>query len=114
MKQLHNRCDTQVNFDEREIRPGYWAVCPTCDKDVYRFDTYEVRNGMSKEQALMLMDYFGFYPTYSVIDGIVYIDDGLDPVGNPKTWIIKPNGDLYFETGNPIDGYNQELVLNYA
>ena len=114
MKQLHKRCDTQVSFDERKITPGYWAVCLECDEDVDRCETYEVKSGMSTEQAIVLRDHFDVHARFSVIDGIVYVDGGLDPVGNPKTWIIKPNGDLYFETGNPLDGYNQELVFNYA
>ena len=44
----HRRCHDQVSFDQREITAGYWAVCPTCDEDLDRFETYEIKQGVNK------------------------------------------------------------------
>lgn len=113
MKQLHKRCDTQVSFDQREITPGYWAVCLECDEDVDRCETYEVKSGMSTEQAIVLRYHFDVHARFSVIDGIVYVDGGLNAVGDPETWIIERDGNVYREQGNPIDGYERELEIKY-
>ena len=57
----HRRCNEQVSFDQREITPGYWAVCPSCDEDLDRFETYEIKQGMNKldhyDKANMIHDF---------------------------------------------------------
>ena len=36
------RCDTVVVFID--VTPGYYAVCPRHDEDLYQFETYEKGN----------------------------------------------------------------------
>lgn len=68
---------------------------------------------MNDRQMEVLKKHFAPNATCTIIDGIVYVDGGLDYVGDPETWIILPNGDVYHETGNPIDGYERELEIKY-
>jgi hypothetical protein len=36
MKAVCSRCDTPVEFDE--VSPGYWAVCPSHDEDLFMIE----------------------------------------------------------------------------
>jgi hypothetical protein len=39
MFKTHIRCGTPVTYDT--VSPGYLAVCPSCDEDLYEFETGE-------------------------------------------------------------------------
>ena len=68
---------------------------------------------MNDRQMEVLKKHFAPNAVCTVIDGIVYVDGGLNAVGDPETWIIEPDGNVYYEQGNPIDGYERELEIKY-
>jgi hypothetical protein len=39
MTKTHTRCGEAISFDE--VAAGYYAQCPTCDEDLYSFETEE-------------------------------------------------------------------------
>ena len=68
---------------------------------------------MNDRQMEVLKKHFAPNATCSIIDGIVYVDGGFNAVGDPETWIIERDGNVYHEQGNSIEGYERELEIKY-
>ena len=60
---FHNRCGSRVST--RNVTPGYRYVCPRCDEDLDRFETFERRlSGATLRDYLVA---FGSIPSWFVV-----------------------------------------------